>query len=182
MPRKNKSRKAQSNSLDFQSLQPRQLLAADVSVGWQDLHSQPLLGETVEVSINVSNTGDDTGFGPFVDIVVPGTGLSYVGNSGSWLDTPLKETIVQFDEDGVAEHPFVKDSSGNPLYIAANPNDQLVVFEFPIGSYVPDQPAMEIDMQLAIDALAEAGAPLQLTATGGLRYGNDALDLSLIHI
>ena len=119
-------------SLDFQPLEPRQLLAADVTIGWGDDTARPLIGETIDVSVSFENSGDAVGFGPFIDVVVPGgeelgDGLSYVSGSAEMLGAGVNETIVSFDKNGEAEHPFAKDNSGQPVIITGNPFDKLVV-------------------------------------------------------
>ena len=179
-----KKRKRQQNKkslLSFDSLEPRQLLAADLALNWDALTTQPLVGETVNVSVSVTNSGDATGYGPFVDVLVPGgdaanDGLTYIGGSASLLGAGLNATIVQFNVDGQAEHPFAKDEAGLPVVLDGSPEDQLVVFELPVGSFTQDQPTMQVDFQLSVDGEADFGETLAVVATGGLRYGNDSLD------
>lgn len=139
----NRSPKNSTRRLALEHLCSRELLAADATLAWQELQSQPLIAETVDASFMFSNTGNATGFGPYVDLVVPGgisdsgtdsevdAGASYLARSASALDRRLTETIVQFDQTGTAIHPFATDQSGNPILVKGNPNDQLVVFELP---------------------------------------------------
>lgn len=179
--RNRNTRVRRRSNVSFEVLEPRQLLAADIAVNWQDLNDQPLVGETVEVSLTVANSSAEVGFGPFVDVVIPGSavqgdGLSYVTDSATLLDMGLEETVVEFDSNGEAIHPLAKDGDGHPIVVHGATGDQLVVFELPLGSFTPDQPAMQIDLQLTVDHSAEVGTPLTLAANGGFRFGSDALD------
>lgn len=180
---KNKRRKTRprnATSFQIEQLEPRQLLAADISIDWNELNSQPLLGETVDVSFQFANSGDATGYGPFIDLTVPsgsdGGGLDYVKGSASLLGADIKETIVPFDANGLAMHPFAVDDSGNAIVVLGEANDQLVVLELPLGSFTENQPDLQVEMRVAVDTNAEMGESLQLTASSGFRYGNDPSD------
>ncbi len=179
--KRNKARSAFCRTLNFENLEPRQLLAADPLVAWGLLPAQPLVAETMDVSFQFSNQGNSPGFGPYVDLVVPrgeavNEGLSYVTGSASLMDTGVDATVITFDSLGLATHPFAVDGLGQPQQLTANPNDQLVVLQIPFGSYTPDQPAIQVDLKLAVGGEADFGQSLPLTATGGFRYGSDALD------
>ena len=175
-------RKSRLN-LRAEILEPREMMASDVSVSWAALSSQPLIAETQHVSLRFDNAGSSVGFGPYIDVVLPTSspdggagGVHYVPGSSSMLDTPLRETILTFDANGKATHPLARDSSGNPRVLVGTPGNQLVVLELPFGSYVAEQPAVQVDMQIAIDASAELGLSLPIIAAGGFRFGNDSLD------
>ena len=165
-----------------ESLELRVLMAADAGVLWNNSDVQALVSETQNVELRFDNIGSNPGFGPFVDLVLPTHGkddtggLSFVAGSAKLLDTPLKETVTKFDANGRAVHPLAKDSAGNPLVLIGNPGYQLVVLELPFGSYVSDQPQVQIDMQLAIDSNATIGQSLPVLAAGGFRFGNDPLN------
>ncbi len=171
-------------TLYTETLESRALMAADAVVSWTALSSQPLIAETQKVSLRFDNAGSTAGFGPFVDIVIPTSspdggagGVHYVPGTSSMLDIPLRETMLTFDANGKATHPLAKDNSGKSLVLNGRPGNQLVVLELPFGSYVPDQPAVQVDMQIAIDATASLGQSLQIVAAGGFRFGNDSLDI-----
>ncbi len=157
-------------------------MAADAGVLWNNSDVQALISETQNVELRFDNVGSNPGFGPFVDLVLPtygkddAGGLSFVAGSAKLLDNPLKETVTKFDSNGRALHPLAKDTAGNPLVLIGNPGYQLVVLELPFGSYVADQPQVQIDMQLAIDSNATIGQSLPVLAAGGFRYGNDPLN------
>lgn len=163
-------------ALLLEQLTPRQLMAADASVTWQEINSQPLVGQTIDVSLTFDNKGNAAGYGPYVDLVVPDKGLDYVSRSVSMLGSSLRETIVIFNSEGKANHPFALAANGRPVVLNGNPNDKLVVIELPFGSFTPDQPSMQIDLQLSIDKDADFGQTVQVVAASGYRYGADALD------
>lgn len=172
---------AKARQLLCQSLEVRQMMAADAAAAWQPLQHQPLLGEAVEVAVRFNNPGSSTGYAPYVDLVVPrgqsaDQGVQYIASSAEYLDARLRETIVSFNSQGIAQHPLAKDVNGKPLEIRGNAGDQLVVLELPFGSFVPGQPAVEISMQLSVGQDAQLGESLAVVATSGFQLGNDALD------
>src|SRR6056297_1385418 len=183
--RKNKNvgnrEKVQKRRLLCETLEVRQLMAADAVAAWTDVQEQPLLGETMEVGLQFSNAGLATGYGPYVDLIVPrgsdgDEGIQYVGGSAEYLDSKLRETVLEFDNNGLAQHPFAVDANGKPLVLSGNAGDQLVVVELPFGSFVPGQPAVEVAVQLSIGRDAEIGQSMEVVSASGFRFGNDPLD------
>ena len=185
-PRKRKT----NSSLQCELLEIRQLLTATPvvaapvtatpTIAWQSNAPQALLGDTFQVGMTFSNPGG-TGYGPYVDIVIPrgqtpDQGIQYVAGSARLLDTALSESVIQFDTNGNAVHPFAMDASGNLVTLTGTPGDQLVVLQMPFGSFVQNQPSLQISMQMTMGQHAAVGKPLSLVATSGFRYGNDALD------
>ena len=186
-PRKRRTSSSQQSEL----LEIRQLLtaspvvaaapaAATPTVAWQSNAPQALLGDTFQVGLTFSNPGG-TGYGPYVDIVVPrgqiaDQGIQYVSGSARLLDSALSESVVQFDTNGNAVHPFAMDAAGSLITLKGNPGDQLVVLQMPFGSFVQNQPSLQITMQMTMGQHAAVGTQLSLVASSGFRYGNDALD------
>lgn len=164
----------------LETVEKRELMAADASVVWSPLDSQVLFGETVEMKLTFDNKGTTDGYAPFVDVIVPSTSssvaLNYVTGSAVWLTHSLKETVVTFDGNGKAAHPFAKATNGKPVELIADPGSKLVVMELPLGSFTADQPAIEIRMQMSVDPTIHLGQSVQIAAQGGFRFGNDALD------
>jgi uncharacterized repeat protein (TIGR01451 family) len=165
-----------------EQLEGRELMAADARVVWLPLAQQPLLGEQIVASLQLSSSGTSVGYGPYVEVIVPtkginnAGGLHYVSGSGKLLDQGLTERIVTFDANGRANHPLAKDNNGNAKKVTGRTGDQLVVFELPVGSYHADQPSLQIDMRLSVDATADLGQSLTVVAAGGYRFGLDPLD------
>ena len=106
--------------------------------------SQSLLGEEVNFVVTFDNAStdpaDNVGYSPFVDIVMPATGdappLPDNGISFSQAHVRgmnLKTTVITFDANGDATHPFAKDAAGKPLVIRGTAGNELVVVELPFG-------------------------------------------------
>lgn len=51
-----------------------------------------------------------------------------------------------------------------------------MVLTLPFGSFTPDQPAADITVTASVSNLADVGTPLTISALGGFRFGQDALD------
>jgi uncharacterized repeat protein (TIGR01451 family) len=156
-------------------------MSANPAVALQSLVQQPLIGDAFQVGFTFSNTGNTAGYGPYVDVIVPrgqaaDQGIQSIGGSARFLDQGLSEWVIQFDANGNANHPFAVDGNGAPVSLKANPGDQLVVLQMPFGSFVPSQPSLQISMQLTVGQNATPSIPLTLSASGGFRYGSDALD------
>ena len=99
----------------FESLETRQLLAA-VPLTTLSVPSEGLLGETVTLSLEFSNNSlTDTGYGPYIDLLLPATGADGASteiddgitfSSATYLGQAVSSTVVTFDDFGTAVHPF----------------------------------------------------------------------------
>jgi|GEM_PF-711832 len=151
------------------------------------------IGESVQVTASFDNTSTtQTGYGPYIDLLIDKTGADGAGaaiddgltfNGATYLGQNLTTTILTFNAAGKATHPYAKDNTGAALIIDAatlgyEPGDQLIVIQLPYGSFAPAQPAADVTISLAMSNLADADAPLKISARGGFQYGNDALDNS----
>jgi fimbrial isopeptide formation D2 family protein/uncharacterized repeat protein (TIGR01451 family) len=153
------------------------------------LPADPLIGESASFSVRFDNTSpSDPGFGPYVDLYLPATGVDGAGAaiddglsfvSATYLGSPLRATVVTLTAAGVP-HPFAKGTNGQPLIITPpagfREGDQLVVLELPFGSFTADQPPADIQVTTTVSSLADVGTALPLRAVGGFRFGNDSLD------
>ena len=88
----------------------------------------------------------------------------------------MTTTVLTFDANGHATHPYAKDSSGNSVIVNGTPGDQLVVFQLPFGSFTPGQTPATITFDAHVSNLANLNVPLNVKADGGFQYGNDPLD------
>ena len=176
-PRKRKA----ISSHPCEILEIRQLLTATSAIAWQAMPQQPLLGDTFQVGLTFNNPGNSAGYGPYVDIVIPqgqsaGQGIQYVPGSARYMDSVLSEKIVQFDAEGNAVHPFARGENESECDYKGNPGDQLLVLQLPFGSYVGNQPSLQISMQMTMGQHATVGKPLSLTARGGYRFSDEVGD------
>jgi LPXTG-site transpeptidase (sortase) family protein len=134
------------------------------------------------------------------DGIYPGTtpsmdtydGLTFI--SASYLGQPLQATVLEFVEDPVGSgvftvtHPYYH-SKGTlpgggtykmyetitaPAWFTAG--DRLVVLRLPFGSFVPGQPAIDVDVTVHLSNLADLGQPLNVAAGGGFEFGATELD------
>ena len=142
-----------------------------------------LIGESTTFYATFDNTSSDlnaVGYGPFIDIVLPtngadgvaGTdiadGLSFV--SATYETTTLDPVVIVFDEIGQAEHPLTGE------IISGTPGDELVVFELPFGSFVPDQPSVRIAIRALLSEFADLDTTLYVTSRAGFYLGADPLN------
>ena len=137
-----------------------------------------MLGESMTFQVGFDNaSATDTGYGPFLDVVLPATGKD--GNDGitfqsaSYLGSSLTATVLTFDAAGHAVHPLAKTSTGTPVIVSGTPGDQLVVLQLPFGSFTPDQPTATVDVKAMVSPLADVDQALNIQATGGFALGND---------
>ncbi len=145
------------------------------------------IGTTQTVNLSFSNGGapGETGYAPYIDVILPINGADGggVGNSpvndgvtllgATFLGRPLVQTQVVFDGAGNATHPFAKDSGGNAIIVTGNPGDTLLVLTLPFGSFTTEQTPADVVLRLGVSNLADVGVPLPITATGGFAFGAD---------
>ncbi|MBR0649618.1 isopeptide-forming domain-containing fimbrial protein [Roseomonas terrae] len=180
-------------------LEERVLLAAQ-PVTTISSDPTPLVGEQAHLTVTFQNQpdgsgGSDVGYAPYVDLVLPQNGADGAGvgstspneNDGvtfvgaTYLGQSVQSTVLEFDANGQATHPFAKDASGNLRVVnaadyGASAGDQLVVMRLPFGSFVPSQPAAAIDVTVQVSNLADVDTPLPVSAVGGFALGRDATD------
>ncbi len=144
----------------------------------------PLIGEPLVFSVTFDNTGSATGFGPYVDLVLPATGADGAGaatddgitfGSATFLGAPVTSVVLTFSASGNATHPYARTVTGAPVVVTGTPGDQLVVLQLPFGSFTTTQPAATVQVTTTLSTLADANTALNVRARGGFQYGADAL-------
>ncbi|MEM7312851.1 MAG: hypothetical protein AAF497_06840, partial [Planctomycetota bacterium] len=174
----------------LEKLEDRILLTAEPSVTVEGPASVELGQQNVGYTLTFDNaSGDDTpndpndgdvGYLPFIDVVLPTTGVDgddgVSFDSATFLGQPIAVQQIVFDANGEAEHPLAVDGNGNPLVISGMPGDTLVVIELPYGSFSPNQAPVEIELVLDFSPLADLDETLTIETLGGFALGSDPLD------
>ena len=144
-----------------------------------------LIGEPFLFQVEFDNTdATDTGYGPFIDVVVPATGVDgddgIDSSSATYHGVAVTTTVMTFPDDGsgtgCVDHPLAVDNAGVPLRVCGKAGDKLITIECPFGSFVPDQPPAVLDLNLPLSNKADLGTPLTIYTRAGFRFGSTALD------
>ncbi len=174
---------------------PRPLQTASAAISLNVPDTAPL-GADLTFQVSFDNTGDTPGYGPIVDLILDTTGADgvYPGSPApdnvydglgtttvnvSFATFPIPSSdviILPFDSDGCVDHPFMLDSSSQPVQVCGTPGDTLVVVRLPFGSFTPDQPAATLDVTVNMSNWADVGMPLSVQARGGFQFGQDPLN------
>lgn len=155
-----------------------------------DVPAQATLGEDLTFSVTFDNTGSATGFGPFIDLLLPATGADGAATfiddgitfvSASYLDRPVTTAaVLTFDDSGSAPHPIARQSDGTPVIVTGEPGDQFVVLLLPFGSVTPTQPAATVRVTVALSNLADVDTALHIQTRGGFQFGADPLQNPMV--
>ncbi|MEL6466195.1 MAG: isopeptide-forming domain-containing fimbrial protein [Pseudomonadota bacterium] len=144
---------------------------ADVEIGAQD----------VEFTLTFDNVDPtDTGFVPFIDVILPTLGPD--GDDGvtfdgaTFLGGSVVTTEIVFDAAGEALHPIALDSFGDPLVVTGTPGDTLLVFELPFGSFSAGNPPVDVVMTLDFSDQADLDEEFVIQTRGGFAFGGDPLN------
>ena len=160
--------------------------------------SEALIGENFTFTVkfkNASATPGDIGYGPFIDLVLDAGGaninknnpacacdgitfvkaemVGVVGGPVSLQSSPVLAPCNPMPPTVSLSHPF---ASSNILPVTVPAGAQQVTLELPFGGFDPTQPEIIIEVTAQVSNLADAGAPLKISARGGFRYGTDPLD------
>ncbi len=184
-----RSSKRSHRVVSSEALETRALLAVTpvVAISAPD---DAFIGSNVNLTVSFDNTGSgsETGYGPIIDVVLPVNGIDggaspdglNTTGPATYLGTPITTIELTFPNGGggtgSVNHPFFKDSAGNPLVVTGNTGDKLVVMQLPFGSFTPDQPAAAVNLPLTMSNLADLNAPLTIRTRSGFQYGTDPLD------
>lgn len=152
--------------------------------------TETFIGANFSFTATFDNTAvTDTGYGPFVDLVLPyngadgaaGTatadGISFV--NATYLGQTVTATQLTFPA-GTAptcvNHPYAVNTSGTALQVCGTPGDKLVVLQLPFGSFTVAQPPAALTVNASLSNLADVGTSLAIKARAGFQFGSDALN------
>ena len=152
--------------------------AAPVPAITIDAPNTALIGETFTIDATFQNTGDQTGYGPFIDIFLPSRGAD--GDDGLTfveaiiLGGPAEARVLTFPDGGAdgdcVRHPYLREQ------VCGTAGNTLAIIELPLGSVVPGQRVTEIDISVLTSPLADIGVTFNLRARGGFRFGISPVD------
>lgn len=153
-----------------------------------DMPAEALIGESFEIDLHFTNESDGpgaVGYGPFVDLVFPLTGIDEDDginfNTAAFLGADVDASEATFPDDGggqgCVDHPLVSGAT-----VCGTTGDKLVVLRLPFGSVIPAQD--DLDWQFTIDFSvtadlsgdADVGEELTFFARAGFQFGANALD------
>ena len=173
----------------------RHVLAVGPNVAL-DLPADVPIGQEFAFTATFSNTGapGETGYGPFVDLLIPTNGADGVGGATSganridgltvtgakYLGADVTLTELVFPDDGggagTVFHPYAVDAAGDPLEVTGTAGDTLIVLQLPFGSFAPEQPEAVIELTASVSGETDLGEALTVRARGGFQYGADPLE------
>ena len=166
-------------------LSPEFTATSDVSIaGPYDV----FIGEDFSFLVTFNNGGDTTGYGPYIDLLFPSTGIdgddgitflnaAYLGTSVETVDQTVTDTAPLGDNLGCVDHPYALDASNTPVRICGlTVGDHFVSLLLPFGSFVPNHTLGQLTINAHISNLADLGELLTIGYSGGYMFGNDPLD------
>jgi fimbrial isopeptide formation D2 family protein/uncharacterized repeat protein (TIGR01451 family) len=166
-------------------------LQAPVASTDLSLPDQALIGDTLTIQVSFDNTGPlgDTGFGPYIDLFLPRSGVDGLTppatddgisfTSAAYLGTPVLSQV----QDCVADDSILHPLTGLTLTCPEPPAGmalpftwELVTLTLPFGSFATDQPAAVVTVIAQMSSFADVNILLPVQASSGFHYGRDALD------
>ena len=124
----------------------------------------PFIGTGTTIAVTFQNTGTSPGYGPYADLQLP-PGLTY--SSANFLGTGVTPLLIQTCASGTFTHPLTG------LATPCATGSQVIVLQYPFGSFTPGQPSATINVAttLAASPASLVGASMPITASSGFAYG-----------
>lgn len=126
------------------------------------------LNEGFSLGLSFRNSGDATGFGPIVELIMPPqaafNGANYLGLAITSINVGI------FPASGILVNPLTSEN------VTGAPGSRLFILEYPLGSFTPGQPAADLSANCVLTDNATLGVPFNILATPVFRYGKDAVD------
>ena len=168
-------------SFSPQSVSADNTCVANPTSAISNLPTEAMLGEDLTFTLSFSNPGaGGTGFGPFLDLIMPAgadgdDGLTF--DTASFSGTSVVTTeIAAPGGGGTVDHPYEVDTAGDPSPVTLAEGESLVVFQLPFGSYIEDQSALNLSVDVSMASTADVGTALDIQTRAGFQFGCDALD------
>ena len=122
-----------------------------------------LLNQNFNFNLNFNNTGNETGFGPMVQLILPS---NIQLNSASFLGSPVTISSPQtFPVSGVLTDPLTG------LTVTGTPGYTFYTLQYPLGSFTKGQPTAVINVNALLLANSTLGIPLNITGYPVFRVG-----------
>ncbi|HMK53776.1 MAG TPA: hypothetical protein VK444_03260, partial [Methanobacteriaceae archaeon] len=126
--------------------------------------AEQFLNETFDFTLTFNNVGNETGFGPIVQLIVPPE-IEFNPSTVTFLTAPVSVTYVGNFTTGSLIDPL----SG--LTVNGPNGYRLYILEYPLGSFTTGQPNAVININALLLGNATLGLPLNLTAYPVFRFG-----------
>jgi hypothetical protein len=128
-----------------------------------DAPGEQFLNESFNFTLTFNNNGNETGFGPIVQLILP---PEIEFNSANFLGAPVSVTSVgTFTLSGTLIDPL----SG--LTVTGTPGYSLYIIEYPLGSFTSGQPSAVLQINAFLRGNSTLGLPLNITAYPVFRFG-----------
>jgi large repetitive protein len=156
------------------------VFAAGAPIAFLSVPNEGFIGEEFTFTVSFDNTHPaDTGYGPYIDLVLPAAGVDGAGTAtddgitfrgASYLGTPVTPVAPPFICTGSFTHPLTR------LNVSCTPGSQIIVLQPPYGSFTAIQPPAEIVITAELSDHADLNVPLSMEARAGFFLGSDPLD------
>ena len=141
------------------------------NVSFTEVDETPMIGEQTTFTLRFDNSGDQVGFGPYVDLMLP---EDFSNPSVSYLGQGLSAIPVGPFTAGVEtcfNHPLARQSpTGAPVEVCLTPTVEttLYVIQLPFGSFTDTQTAADIEVRVDVADDASITDPQTLSVRGGV--------------
>lgn len=147
-------------------------------VTFSNVDAAPMIGESTSFQLTFQNTGDATGFGPYVDMVLP---EDFELNSVSMLGVNIAPQTLGPYPAGITtcfDHPVARTIAGTPVQVCLTPTEEsyVHVLLLPFGSFTSTQAPAILDVSLDVDSDAVVNVAQNIQVRTGFHLGNDALN------
>ena len=151
--------------------------------------SQALIGEEFCYTARITNTGNNTGYGPYLRLIIP-VGLKFSSASTPGIcnqptctpadSYPLDPSLVKFVGTFNAGNSFTLIDPLSQTNVAGPDGGQFYTIQAPAGSLYTSEPGIDIQICLTVDPDAKLGVPLAVCHTPVYQHGDSATGTTAI--